>query len=79
MRSTPVDQRHRHTVRIPVTNNQAVYTIYNGASTRHHLSSEMYDWLSENRCDPRIQYYTNFVVFEFDNEQQAMLFSLKWV
>ena len=79
MRSTPVDQRHRHTVRIPVTNTQAVYTIYNGASTRYHLSSEMYDWLVEYRCDPGIQYCRSYIVFDFGTEQQAIMFALRWL
>lgn len=70
--------KHKYTVRIPATND-AVCVYTNGSFTRINLTDEMCVWLDQNHCDPRIQYYKNYVVFEFDNDHDSMLFSLRWL
>ena len=70
-------RRTRFTVRVPLSN---IRVFGKGGLWWHDpLSPDLKTWLIEYGSKPKYQRYGAVVVFAFKTEQEALMFSLRWL
>lgn len=67
-------RRTRFTVRVP-SNDSRIFL----NSWYPKLTAEMLAWLEEYGYKPKYQSYGSHVVFAFKTQQEALMFSLRWL
>jgi len=69
-------RRTRFTVRVPLSNDR----VFEKRSWWNYpLSPELKTWLAEYGSKPKYQRYGADIVFAFKTEQEALMFSLRWL